>query len=60
MVRREDGATEGDRDDNKHELFLVVLDTLKDDKMVIDNGDVDVVTVGGMNVSNGKGLGAFG
>jgi hypothetical protein len=63
MVSREDGATEQNGDNNEHKEFLVVLNALKDDKAVIDNGDavlVDAVTVGRVDISKREGFGAFG
>jgi hypothetical protein len=53
MISGEDGSTEGDRDNNQHQEFFVVLDTLEDDKAVINDSNAvsaDVISVGGVNL----------
>jgi hypothetical protein len=62
VVSREDGALEQSGDNNEHKEFLIVLNNLKDDKAVIDDGDAiltDVITVGRVDVSKREGSGAF-
>jgi hypothetical protein len=62
VVSREDGASEQSGDNNEHKEFLVVLNALKDDEAVIDNGDViltDVITVGRVDISKREGFGVL-
>ena len=49
MVGRENVATKRQRDDDKHQHFLVVLAGLEDNELVIEKREavmVDVITVG--------------
>jgi hypothetical protein len=58
VVSGEDSTAERGRNNNQHEQFFVVLDTLKDDQMVVDNSDAiapNVITVSGMNRGERKG-----
>jgi hypothetical protein len=62
VVRIEDGAAKRGVDSNQHEQFLVVLDALEDNEVVIDNGDAFltyIIAVAGVNVCNGKCLGCL-
>jgi hypothetical protein len=52
MISREEVATKGQRSDNKHEEFLIVLNRLEYDKFAVEEGDTvlaNVVAVSGMN-----------
>jgi hypothetical protein len=50
MVGKEEIATEGQRSNNKHQEFLIILDRLKYNEFAVKEGDTvlaNVVAIGG-------------